>query len=84
MNAEYNNIQPYRHQLMLPFLGGGKDEEKLESHEVRTQDELQALLTDPAFAVPDRIRMIEVYMPRGDAPRALLVQAKLTAEANAE
>lgn len=67
---------------MLPFLGGNKPEEKTQSFEVRTQEEMQALLNDKEFNIPDRIRMIEVFMPRDDAPKALLVQAKLTAEAN--
>lgn len=69
---------------MLPFLGGEKAEEKTQSYVVKTQEELQNLLNDEAFNVPDRIRMIEMYMPRDDAPHALIVQAKLTAEANAE
>ena len=34
------------------------------SYAVHTPAELDALLTDAAFNVPDRIRLIEVFMPR--------------------
>jgi pyruvate decarboxylase len=103
VTAEYNNIQPYDHQALLPFLAGKKSkvsaaiwrphsvmECKLilqtphQSYEVHTPSELNALLDDPDFQKPDRLRLIEVYMPRGDAPAALVKQAKLTAEANAK
>ncbi|TXT07242.1 hypothetical protein VHUM_03412 [Vanrija humicola] len=80
--AQYNNIQMYDHQLLLPFLAGKNPATPFESHVVRTQDELHALLLDDKFNVPDRIRLIEVVMPRGDAPEPLLLQARLTAEAN--
>jgi len=49
---------------------------------VRTQAELDKLLKDEKFNVPDKIRLIELIMPRGDAPLALVTQAKLTAKAN--
>ncbi|EIW71256.1 hypothetical protein TREMEDRAFT_71102 [Tremella mesenterica DSM 1558] len=81
--AEYNNIQLYDHQLLLPFLAGKKCKTPYESLVVRTPVELDALLKDEAFNVPDKLRLIEVYMPRGDAPAGLVKQAKLTAEANA-
>ncbi|KAL1411686.1 hypothetical protein Q8F55_002652 [Vanrija albida] len=80
--AEYNNIQRYDHQLLLPFLAGRSPATPFESHVVRTQAELHALLLDDKFNVPDRIRLIELVMPKGDAPEALLLQARLTAEAN--
>lgn len=51
---------------------------------MHTPDELSKLLTDEAFNKPDKLRLIEVYMPRGDAPAGLVKQAKLTAEANAK
>lgn len=53
-----------------------------ESIAVHTPSELEALLTNEAFAKDDKIRLVEVYMPRGDAPEGLIRQAKLTAEAN--
>ncbi|WVO16552.1 hypothetical protein L204_104231 [Cryptococcus depauperatus] len=81
-NAEYNNIQPYDHQLLLPFLAGKKCKTPYQSYKVHTPEELNKLLDDEEFNVPDRLRLIEVYMPRGDAPEGLVRQAKLTSEAN--
>lgn len=55
-----------------------------ESFAVHTPDELSELLQRKGFNVPDKLRLIEVYMPRGDSPEGLIKQAKLTAEANAK
>lgn len=114
--AEYNDIQLYDHQLLLPFLAGKKcpvslrafvraalpgrkesiqlygarvgqqlkSQTKHQSYEVHTPTELSDLLNDAEFQKADRLRLIEVYMPRGDAPEGLIKQAKLTADANAK
>lgn len=50
---------------------------------MHTPKELSDLLERKDFNVPDKLRLIEVYMPRGDSPEGLIKQAKLTAEANA-
>lgn len=64
--------------MLLPLFAG-RTGVKHATHSVRTQAELQALLADPAFAVADRIRVIEVFVPRGDAPVVLanLLQKRL-------
>ncbi|KAK4685979.1 pyruvate decarboxylase, partial [Tremellales sp. Uapishka_1] len=80
--AEYNDIQMYDHQLMLPFLAGKLPKDRYESLEVHTPEELNNLLNDAEFQKPTKLRLIEVYMPRGDAPVGLIKQARLTAEAN--
>jgi pyruvate decarboxylase len=51
---------------------------------VHTPTELEALLNNEDFAKDDKIRLVEVYMPRGDAPEELIRQGKLTATANAK
>ena len=96
-DAKYNDIQSYDHQLILPMFAGKKvkvgwptcadladGQVAHESLEVHTPAELDALLQKADFNKPDKIRVIEVYMPRGDAPETLVKQAKLTAEANAK
>ncbi|WWC86880.1 uncharacterized protein L201_001759 [Kwoniella dendrophila CBS 6074] len=82
VTAKYNDIQLYDHQLLLPFLAGKSCKTPYQSYAIKTPDELNKLLEDKEFNVPDRLRLIEVYMPRGDAPEGLVRQAKLTAEAN--
>ncbi|BEI99613.1 hypothetical protein CcaverHIS631_0406560 [Cutaneotrichosporon cavernicola] len=83
-NAGYNEIQMYNLQMCLPFLGGKKPAVPYESFKVSTQGELHALLQDRAFGVADKVRLIELVMPRGDAPAGLIKQAQLTAKANAK
>lgn len=82
--AKYNDIQPYDHQLLLPFFAGKKSKMPYESIAVHTPEELDSLLKDESFRKADKIRLIEVFMPRGDAPEMLVKQAKLTAEANSK
>lgn len=84
VTAKYNDIQMYDHQKMLPFFVGRNNSIAHASYEVHTPQELDTLLNDPEFNKPDKIRLIEVFMPRGDAPESLLNQAKLTAQANAK
>ncbi|WWD00611.1 hypothetical protein V866_007546 [Kwoniella sp. B9012] len=82
VNAKYNDIQLYDHQLLLPFLAGKSCPTPYQSYAVKTPSELNELLESEEFNRPDKLRLIEVYMPRGDAPQGLVSQAKLTAEAN--
>ena len=71
VTAKYNDIQLYDHSLLLDFLAGRpkKGEKKKHAfHRVETRAELDALLDDDAFAMPDVCRLIELVMPRDDAP----------------
>ncbi|KAK0519696.1 hypothetical protein OC834_005952 [Tilletia horrida] len=56
---------------------------KTQYYGVRTKAELDALFADEEFNTPDRLRLIELFMPRGDAPRALKRQAEASAKLNA-
>lgn len=57
---------------------------KKKYHGVRTKQELDALLKDEEFNRADAIQLVEVFMMRGDAPRALRGQAKASQEAQAK
>jgi len=81
---EYNNIQPYNHQLLLKAFSPPDGRNPSRSHKVSTRTELEALLQDPEFNRRETIQLVEIIMPRGDVPRTLKVQAELTAKANAE
>lgn len=78
-HAEYNQIQPWNHQLMLPFFGATK----YESHRVAKVGELEKLFTDEKFAKNDTIRLVEIMLDEMDAPTNLVEQAKLSEKANA-
>lgn len=55
---------------------------KTQYYAVRTKKELEDLLKDEEFNKDDRLRLIEVFLPRGDAPRALKTQAEATSGSN--
>jgi pyruvate decarboxylase len=80
MNATYNDIQPWNNLALLPLFNA-KD---YETKRVATVGELETLFTDAAFAVPDKIRMVEVMLPRMDAPANLVAQAQLSEKVNTE
>ncbi|KAF8610675.1 pyruvate decarboxylase [Ceratobasidium sp. AG-I] len=79
----YNNIQPYNHQLLLQLFSKPDGSQKTKSYQVKSQDELDALLENETFNKRETIQLIELIMPRDDVPRALATQAALTAKANA-
>ncbi|SNX85737.1 probable PDC1 - pyruvate decarboxylase, isozyme 1 [Melanopsichium pennsylvanicum] len=90
----YNDIPAYDHSLLLDFFGNDKVKSNAQSHrndaktsekqycKVETKQHLDELLKDVKFNKPDRIRLIEIMMRRGDAPKALKRQAEATGSAN--
>lgn len=49
---------------------------------MRNKEELSKLLDNADFAAANKIQLVEVMMPRKDAPRALRLQAELSGKAN--
>ena len=74
--AKYNDIQPWDF-ANIPKVFGGNDGYK--GYRIKTRDELNDLFADEDFNTSNQLRLVELYMPRDDAPAAL----KLTAEAAA-
>lgn len=79
-NAQYNEIQPWKHLELLNAFGA-KD---YENHRVSTVGEWNKLTEDSKFAENSKIRMIEVMLEVMDAPSSLVAQAQLTAATNAK
>ncbi|CEH12280.1 Thiamine pyrophosphate-requiring enzyme [Ceraceosorus bombacis] len=73
---------------------GGKEKEAQKSHAhdkqvslpryfaVKSKKELDDLLKDEEFASCKRLQLVEIFMRRGDAPRALVAQAQASAKLN--
>ncbi|ODV80488.1 pyruvate decarboxylase [Suhomyces tanzawaensis NRRL Y-17324] len=79
-NAGYNDIQPWNNlALMTAF--NAKD---FDAVRVSTVGETEKLLKDPEFGKNSKIRMIEVMLPRMDAPQNLVKQAEITSKTNSE
>ncbi|CAK7904025.1 pyruvate decarboxylase isozyme 1 [[Candida] anglica] len=79
-NATYNDIQPWNNLALLPLFNA-KDYDAIR---VETTGEVDKLFADEAFNKNSKIRMIEVMLPRMDAPMNLVKQAEVTARTNAE
>lgn len=74
--ASYNDIQEWDF-VNLPATFGAKDLYK--GYRIKTRDELTKLFANKEFDNAPHLQLVEVHMPREDAPAAL----KLTAEAAA-
>ncbi|KAJ7626678.1 pyruvate decarboxylase [Mycena polygramma] len=79
---KYNDISNWKWTSLLSVLGDA-DGTLSKSYTVSTKDELSALLDDKTFAAADKIQLVEVMMPKHDAPRALVHQAELSGKTNA-
>ncbi|KAF7346218.1 Pyruvate decarboxylase [Mycena sanguinolenta] len=81
-HRKYNDISNWKWTALLGVLG---DEEGTlsQSYTVRNKDELSALLKDESFARAEKMQLVEVMMPKLDAPRALVQQAELSGKTNA-
>lgn len=80
--AGYNEIQPWRHQSLLDVFGA--DKEKSENYQAKTVADVKKLFSSKSFAVPNKIRLVELFFPVMDAPTTLVKQAELTAKTNAK
>jgi len=78
--ATYNDIQPWDNLALLPLFKS-KD---YETTRVSTVAEIDSLFNNAAFNENSRIRMIEVMLPKMDAPMNLVKQAEFSSKTNAE
>ncbi|BFZ56303.1 hypothetical protein PYCC9005_003348 [Savitreella phatthalungensis] len=83
MDAAYNDINnAWQYQNLLRFFGAAESNQR--SYKVETRQQLDELLADETFQRAEVIQLVEVVMPKKDAPRALKVQAELTEKYNSE
>lgn len=78
--AQYNDIQPWDHQLLLKVFGAKEDES--ESIRLSSKKELDTLFKDETFNNPAKIRLIELMLDRLDSPASLIKQGELTSKTN--
>ncbi|KAG7192351.1 Pyruvate decarboxylase 1 [Scheffersomyces spartinae] len=79
VNAGYNDIQPWDNLALLPLFNA----REYQTERVSTVGEIEDLFNSKQFSTPDKIRMVEVMLPRMDAPNNLVRQAEITAAINA-
>jgi pyruvate decarboxylase len=73
---DYNEIAEWNWTELLSVLGDAAGK-RSKSYTVRTKSELSALLDTESFADAEKMQLVEVIMPKDDAPRALKVQAEI-------
>ncbi|UZJ56763.1 hypothetical protein CBS101457_006083 [Exobasidium rhododendri] len=56
---------------------------KVDYFAVKTRSDMDKLFADESFANSSSLRFVEIYLNRGDAPKALLGQTSITSKANA-
>ncbi|KAF9891133.1 Pyruvate decarboxylase 1 [Aspergillus nanangensis] len=78
-DAGYNDIQPWDVKS-LPVVFGAKDQYK--GYRVKTRDELTKLFADKEFNSVPYLQLVELHMPRDDAPSALKMTAESAAARN--
>ncbi|KAK5995784.1 Pyruvate decarboxylase [Cladobotryum mycophilum] len=81
MEEEYNDIAAWDFKALVDVFGGEKTAKKFV---VKTKDEINQLLDDPPFASANCLQFVELYMPKKDAPRALVMTAEASARNNAK
>ncbi|KAF4541613.1 Thiamine pyrophosphate enzyme TPP-binding protein [Lasiodiplodia theobromae] len=79
--AFYNDIEEWDYKILPAAFGKS---ERFETYQVKTRDELEMLFADESFATSKKLRLVELYMPSDDAPRALITTAEAAARRNAQ
>lgn len=82
MDAEYNDIVNWNNKDIVSVFGAS-DKEALK-FQIRTKDELDGLLKNEEFNSCPALQFVEVYMPREDAPKGLVMTAEASAKRNAQ
>ncbi|KAK0713832.1 thiamine diphosphate-binding protein [Lasiosphaeria miniovina] len=80
MDAEYNNIVPWKY-TEIPGVFGATDKQ-VKKYVVETKDEVDRLLTNKDFTNGLGLQFVELEMARDDAPRALKLAAEIAARNN--
>ncbi len=79
---EYNDIQPWKFKDLPGVFGADPNQAK--SYQVKTKTQLEELLADSNFSTAPCLQLVELYMPKEDAPIALKKTAEAAARRNAE
>jgi pyruvate decarboxylase len=82
MDAVYNDIQEW-HFKDLPAVFGAK-EGTTKTYQIKTKAEVNKLFADKEFNSADVLQLVELYIPKKDAPRALILTAEASAKTNAK
>jgi len=80
-DAPYNDIMPWKHTMLLETFGAKQGEHR--NIVLKTRSDVNKLFDeDQEFSAASRIQLVELFMPKLDAPRSLQVTAEVAAKIN--
>ncbi|KAF2399745.1 pyruvate decarboxylase [Trichodelitschia bisporula] len=83
-DAGYNDVQEWDYKGIPAVFGAAKGQ--AQTYVVKSKEDVEKLFTDKDFSAPmsDKLRFVELHIPRDDAPEALKSTAEAAAKRNAE
>lgn len=81
MEEGYNDVQEWKYKDLVPAFGAKEGEYK--TYQVKSKQDVEELFADDNFSSAPYIQLVELYMPKDDAPRALKDTAEAAARNNA-
>ncbi|KAL2889079.1 Pyruvate decarboxylase [Ceratocystis lukuohia] len=78
--ATYNDINTWKYKDLVKVFGGTDANSR--TYQVKTRGEVELLFADEQFVAADVLQFVELYMPKMDAPRALVKIAEVNAKNN--
>ncbi|KAL9050798.1 MAG: hypothetical protein Q9162_006419 [Coniocarpon cinnabarinum] len=82
MDAAYNDVGDWKYcDLPTAF---GAPPASFKAYQLKTKDDVTKALDDKTFGEPDVLKVVEVHMPKDDAPMALQMTAEASARNNAK
>ena len=82
MDAEYNDIQTWNYKDIVKTFGA--EDGKFKTFQIKTKDQVHQLFEDKQFNSAEYLQFVELYIPKKDAPRALMLTAEASAKNNAK
>lgn len=79
-DAVYNDIQPWKFSDLVPAFGAKPNAFK--TYSAKTEKELTDLFADKSFSEAKVLQLVELHMPKEDAPAALRLTAEAAAKAS--
>lgn len=70
MEEKYNDVASWKHTSLLDVFGA--DASCSNNYQVRTRDQVEELLNNQKFSEAPYIQVVELFMPKYDAPAALI------------
>ena len=82
MDEVYNDIQPWHFKELVNVFGAKEGESR--TYQIKTKAQTNKLFDEEEFNSANVLQLVELYMPKKDAPRASMLTANASAKNNAK